>query len=168
MKCILRKYDPEDAKTICRWLTSETGVFEWSADRIGRFPPGADDINAHHEHTMRTERFMPYSYVKEDGSLAGHIAIRFPDENDLTSARLGFVIIDPALRGCGIGRRMVEDAAEHAASELGAKKVDLSVYTRNIRAVRCYEAAGFRQAGEPGIHALPPGDWEYIIMEKFF
>ena len=37
---------------------------------------------------------------KDDGNLVGHLFISYPNENDDSIVRFGFVIVDPILRGC--------------------------------------------------------------------
>ncbi|MDO8629584.1 MAG: GNAT family N-acetyltransferase [Phycisphaerales bacterium] len=61
---------------------------------------------------------------------------------------LGHVIVDPARRGMGIGRRFVESLLHEAFFERAARKVSLIVFPDNTAAVRCYESIGFCRAGE--------------------
>lgn len=64
------------------------------------------------------------------------------------SAVLSRVVVgDPARRGRGIGRRMVEHALEVAFGELGLERVELRVFTFNEPAIRCYERVGFEREG---------------------
>ena len=42
----------------------------------------------------------------------GHFTFRYPNKNDTTVLRLGFVIIDEKLRGKGIGKQMVSCAVD--------------------------------------------------------
>ena len=34
----LRPYKAEDSQIICSWVKDEKTLFQWSADRIGKFP----------------------------------------------------------------------------------------------------------------------------------
>jgi ribosomal protein S18 acetylase RimI-like enzyme len=61
---------------------------------------------------------------------------------------LGHVIVDPARRGRGIGRRFVASLLNEAFFERAARKVSLIVFPDNAAAVRCYESIGFCRAGE--------------------
>ena len=38
----------------------------------------------------------------------GHSRIRYPDDSDDYTVRFGFVIVDPAIRGLGNGKRMLQ------------------------------------------------------------
>lgn len=86
---ILREYRRSDADIIAGWVTDEITMYEWSADRISKFPFGGDDLHAHHVHTVRTEKFMPYTFTDDDGTVVGHLAIRYPDESDDSMVRFG-------------------------------------------------------------------------------
>lgn len=163
---ILREYRRSDADIIAGWVTDEITMYEWSADRISKFPFDADDLHAHHIRTMQTERFMPYTFVEDDGIVVGHIAIRYPDESDESMVRFGFIITDPARSRQGYGRAMLDAACEYSRDVLKAERVTLSVFTRNIPALRCYDSAGFRASGEPENYRLPIGDWDGVILEK--
>ena len=93
----LREYRKDDAAIICSWVTDEITMYEWSADRIAKFPFDDGDLDSHHKRTMRNERFMPYTFADDADVPVGHIAIRYPDPCDNTMVRFGFVIIDPKL-----------------------------------------------------------------------
>ncbi len=163
---ILRKYRRSDADIIAGWVTDEIAMYEWSADRISKFPFNGEDLHAHHIHTMQTERFTPYTFTEDDGTVVGHIAIRYPDETDESMVRFGFVITDPARRRRGYGRAMLEAASDYSRDVLRAQRVTLSVFTRNTTAIRFYGSVGFRASGEPENYRLPIGDWEGVILEK--
>ena len=163
---ILREYRQSDADIIAGWVTDEITMYEWSADRISKYPFDADDLHAHHAHTMRAEKFMPYTFTEDDGTVVGHIAIRYPDESDDSMVRFGFVITDPEKRRRGYGKAMLDAACSYSRDILRAKRVTLSVFTRNTAALRCYDSAGFRASGEPENYRLPVGEWDGVILEK--
>lgn len=54
--------------------------------------------------------------------------------------------VDPAVRGAGLGARLIEAAAEWA-SEQGAATVELSVTTNNDPAAGLYARTGFTESG---------------------
>lgn len=64
---------------------------------------------------------------------------------DSNEAMLAFVIVDPAQRGKGYGREMIELAARYCFEILKAEAVQLNVFTVNERACKCYESAGFTE-----------------------
>ena len=162
----LREFRPDDAVAICRWVNSENALYEWSANRIGKYPFTADDLTAHHLTAMKNERFMPFTFVDNTDEPIGHIAIRYPEENDNSAIRFGFVIIDPEFRRRGMATEMLDAACVYAASVLNAETASVSVFTANEKAVKCYYSAGFRWNGEAEKYELPIGEREGIIMEK--
>ena len=161
----LREYRKEDAAAISSWVTDEITMYEWSADRIARYPFDAGDLDSHHEQTMRNERFMPYTFVDDTDMPVGHIVIRYPDPDDDRMVRFGFVIIDPKLRGRGLGKKMLDEACDYSKDVLHADRVTLSVFSRNSKALKCYTSAGFRRTGEE-TYTMPTGVWKALILEK--
>ena len=59
-------------------------------------------------------------------------------------AYLGFMYVDPAHRGKGVNKLIVEGLKAWAAAQ-GMVEVRLDVYAENEAAVRAYEKAGFQQ-----------------------
>ena len=65
-------------------------------------------------------------------------------------AHLGGMWVDPALRGRGLGRALVEAVIEWARDR-GFTRIDLWVTERNQPAVRLYERTGFEPTGRRGV-----------------
>lgn len=78
--------------------------------------------------------------------VAGSIVIDGGDD-DLRSARLRWFVIDPALQGHGLGRRMLVEALAFCRSKRLAR-VHLGTFAGLDAARRLYEAEGFRLVGE--------------------
>ena len=114
---------------------------------------------------MNDYRLIPLSAVDEKGTLAGHLRIRYPDEADKCTVRFGFVIVDPVLRGRGIGKTMLKLAIDYTKNVLCATKITLGVFTNNDRAKSCYESVGFRSTGKTETYKMPVGEWECAEME---
>ncbi|MBP3460270.1 MAG: GNAT family N-acetyltransferase [Lachnospiraceae bacterium] len=161
----LKKYQKEDAATICSWIKDEKSLYQWSADRIGKFPLTDDDLNENYAPMIQGGRFIPLSAFDDEGNLVGHLTIRYPDENDDSVVRFGFVIVDPVLRGCGNGKKMLRSAIDYAKSILCASKITLGVFTNNDSARYCYESVGFQPVGRTEKYKMPIGEWECIEME---
>lgn len=161
----LRKYQSSDSPIICGWIKDEKSLYQWSANVIGTFPIADEALNEHYAPVIKSDKFIPLSAVDEEGNLVGHIRIRYPDEADDSTVRFGFVIVDPVLRGCGNGKRMLQLAIDYAQNVLCASQITLGVFTNNDAARRCYESVGFRPIGKTEIYKMPIGEWECVEME---
>ena len=155
----LRSYRDTDSATICGWIRDEKSLYQWSAGTIGEFPLADDDLNKFYAPVIGSKGFIPLSAVDETGTLVGHLRIRYPDEADKSTVRFGFVIVDPALRGHGVGKEMLRLAIDYARNALGATRITLGVFANNDRAKYCYAAVGFCPTGETEIYRMPIGDW---------
>ncbi len=160
----LRTYKKEDSANICSWIKDEKSLYQWSANRLGKFPITDNDLNEDYAPMIKGNRFIPLSAVDDKGNLVGHLYIRYPYENDDSIVRFGFVIVDPLLRGCGNGKKMLQLAINYAKDTLHASKITLGVFSNN-NARYCYESVGFQPIGKTEIYKMPIGEWECIEME---
>ena len=142
---ILRNYKKEDAPIVAGWLRSEEELYKWSADRFNKFPLSGEDINENYAPQLETGRFIPLTAIDDNGEAVGHFIIRYPRDDDDSSVRFGFVIIDPALRGKGYGKELLRLGTEYVKKNLNATRIDLGVFENNESARHCYEAAGFTE-----------------------
>lgn len=78
--------------------------------------------------------------VEKEGSFLGSVAVA---EHSREEAQLRWLLLDPAVRGRGIGRRLVEEAVRFA-KETGYRTIFLwTVHVLTV-AARIYRDAGFR------------------------
>lgn len=161
----LKKYLKEDSAIICSWIKDEKSLYQWSANRIGKFPLAGQDLNEDYAPMIKSGRFIPLSAFDDSGNLVGHLYIRYPDEHDDRIVRFGFVIVDPVLRGRGNGKKMLQLAIDYAKNILCASKITLGVFTNNESARFCYESVGFQPVGKNEIYKMPIGEWECTEME---
>jgi GNAT superfamily N-acetyltransferase len=86
------------------------------------------------------------SFVEEadDRSLIG-MAFGFFDASEEV-VYLGGMFVDPARRGAGVGRRLVE-AVESWARERGTQRIELEVNPEMTPALRLYENCGYQPTG---------------------
>ena len=131
----LRAYRPEDAATILSWCGDERTFCQWTAGVLGAWPLTKESF-------AFVETLAPFTAVEKDGPI-GFFTLRRPEGTE-GEIRIGFVILDPAKRGKGLGKEMVRLAAAHAFRECGAKTVSLGVFENNPLAFHCYAAAGFK------------------------
>ena len=161
---VLRKYEAQDSKIICGWIKDAKQLYQWSADRIGRFPLNGNELNEYYDSMNGIQSIIPLCAVDEH-TVLGHLFIRYPNKDDKTLVRFGFIILSPGCRGKGNGKEMVALAIECAKNVLHASKITLRVFTNNERARHCYEIAGFQPTGKVITYMMPDGVWECIEME---
>lgn len=163
---ILRKYKRDDSPIIAKWLRTETELYQWSANRYGFFPLQPYSIDENYAPAIPTGRFIPLTGTDEDGNVIGHLIIRYPKEDDDSSVRFGFVIVDPEIRGKGYGRELLALAIDYVKKNLTAKRIDLGVFVNNPKAQKCYESVGFKEFGEHFIDT-PFGQWRCVDLEIY-
>jgi len=101
--------------------------------------------------------------AEQEGEPVGSVAL--VDERD-DIARLRMLLVEPAARGHGIGRRLVEECLRFAR-RVGYRKIVLSTYSVLIAARRIYETAGFRRVARRQERAygkrLVAETWELVL-----
>jgi len=83
------------------------------------------------------------------GEPVGAIAL-YGFSADRSEAEWGRLVIDPAKRGRGYGRRALELLVERAR-ELGVRRLRCEVVAGNAPAERIYEALGFVETGREDV-----------------
>lgn len=161
----LRPYEAADSKEICSWVKDEKQLFQWSADRIGKWPLKGNELNENYK-DRNPDFFIPLTALDEKEQPAGHLFILYPDETDRTLVRFGFVIVSPELRGKGNGRKMLELAIKYAEEKIHAIRITLGVFANNPKARACYESVGFKEYSTRTVNILG-SDWECVDMELF-
>lgn len=74
--------------------------------------------------------------------------------------------VAPAFCNHGYGQKICKTAIELSHQLYPGKPIFLQVRTWNTRAVRCYEKAGFRIAGEPTRITTPIGEGLFYYMTE--
>jgi ribosomal protein S18 acetylase RimI-like enzyme len=107
------------------------------------------------------ERGATLVSVDDAGTVTGFVQTGVPQDGsgDGVTGELYAIYLDPAAIGTGVGRELLEAATERLRRE-GYTRACLDVLPGNERAIRVYEAAGWRASGEPwevqhGEHVLP-------------
>jgi RimJ/RimL family protein N-acetyltransferase len=154
---VLRRPTEAEAGVIGGWSSSAKETLKWCSSK---------------EHPVSSERVVSwwqpadveaYVAVGTTGALLGYGELWLdPEEDEVELARL---IVDPAVRGQGVGRTLVAGLVDLAMTT-GLAAVILRVSPRNPAAVRCYQACGFRR-----LDAQRTAEWNrgqptaYIWME---
>jgi RimJ/RimL family protein N-acetyltransferase len=130
----LRPYKKEDADTIISWSQDERAFYQWSAGVMGDYPITQEKFGF-------VDSLIAFTAFDEDKTI-GFFTLRNPGGN-IDELRIGFVILNPELRGHGKGKEMLKLALKYAFEIYGAKRVSLGVFENNEPAYYCYKAAGF-------------------------
>ncbi len=138
---LLRQYRPEDFDDIRSWIGDRRTHAFWCAGRF-RFPPEPEDFRQVLARAAESAGEAPFT-AELAGKAAGFFC--WSADRETNAGKLRFVVLDPALRGRGLGQALLRLALRHAFGEWGAETVLLSVFPENLRAKRCYEAVGFRE-----------------------
>ena len=151
----IRPYRNSDEAEILSWKLDEDTFYKWSFGWLGEYP-------------LTQEKFRKtadYSrFIAMDGpDVVGFFTVRNPEQK-LDELRFGFVIVDPARRGQGIGGTMLRMGLSYAFSVYQAKRVSLGVYEQNIPAVSCYRGIGFLPTGRTESYTILGEELEVIEM----
>jgi len=124
------------AAVVSSWATTPDEVLAWCSRSEVPVPPevvvdwsSASDVHAY--------------LLVDDGSVVAYGELWVDD--DETEVELARLIVDPARRGRGLGRRLVTELAGRARDI--HPNVFLRVRPGNDAAVACYRAAGFQRLG---------------------
>jgi len=161
MLCI-RPFKPCDAAQVVTWIPDESTFLKWSAGRYPTYPITGEDMIAFYAREADNDGFWAMSAYDEEG-LMGHFIMRYL-EGDRRSIRLGYILLDPARRGKGYGKRMVRMAIRYAFEFLDAEQVSLGVFDNNPAAIHCYEAAGLRLNGVECDYTIQGEVWRCLDM----
>lgn len=146
----LSNYIPAWGSAIAAWVTTEQDL-RWLAP--GTLPP------------LTGEKIT--AWKKAGGaSLVGfgrgsELPIAYGELNPMKSEAghfwIGHILVDPRLRGCGMGRLFVRKLLEEAFHRREAFRVSLVVFPENRAAIQCYQKCGFRMTGDEKHRFLPGG-----------
>ena len=137
----IRPYKTKDAQSIQTWIKSAKEHALWCANLID-YPltqQGLDDMLAQYNTSGEGGMFTALS---GDGKPVGFFTVMRADYKT-NNAHLGFIIVDPALRGQGYGADLVHMAVRYCFCMLLTASVTLKVYDINEAAHRCYHSVGF-------------------------
>lgn len=137
-----RDYTPADGDLVASWVADEWTLRVWSAATYPNWPVTGEEINRHYAACCEKTPSFRAMMAEEDGVPVGHMIVQYKNPEQ-TTVHFGFVIVDPACRGKGIGTRLLQQALQLTYGELGADTAELMVLDCNERAHRCYLSLGF-------------------------
>ncbi len=97
-------------------------------------------------------------------SVIGYIELRKLN-NEESAARIGRVIIDPALRGQGLGNKIINMVKGYAINNFDLKTLSLGVFSFNQRAISAYQNNGFIVTGTKNeAKDFEDEKWDLVLM----
>lgn len=151
----IRPYRNSDEAEILSWSLDEDTFYKWSFGWLGEYPLTQEKFRKTADYSRFTALDGP--------DVVGFFTVRNPEQK-LDELRFGFVIVDPARRGQGIGKTMLQMGLSYAFSVYQAKRVSLGVYEQNIPAVSCYRGIGFVPTGRTESYTILGEELEVIEM----
>lgn len=140
--CELVAFDPVHAATVASWPASAVECVWWCGRMDFPLAPGV--VAA-----WSDEPGVRAHLLVRDGVLVGYGELWCDDEE----AELARLIVAPAVRGQGMGRRLVDELVR-VGRETGVPLILLRVHPDNRRAIRLYLGLGFRRQA-----AATEADW---------
>lgn len=161
MEVSLRPLLPADAALLLRWLRDPRVLEYWEGPHEVFTPERIqEDFYDDDDPTVRCiiqyqGRDIGYlQYYPLDA--AGFAEYQYP-RTDLTAYGIDQFIGEPDLWGKGIGRAFVRLICAYLRDTLNAQAVVLDPHADNLRAIRCYEACGFKKVKFLPGHELHDG-----------
>lgn len=137
----LRPFKMSDATYLLNWIQDERSFKMWSADKFD-YPLSEEQLKSYKDRYDQDEFGWIFVALNEAGIPVGHFLMRMADYEQ-SSIHLGFIIVDPTIRGKGYGVEMVSLGVKYAFEILKVKRVTLGVFDVNPGAEACYKKVGF-------------------------
>lgn len=137
---MLRRCTGEDYEVLLSWIADTEELYDFTGPVL-TWPLALDQFDALHQVEGREDWTMVTS-VQSRAAL-GHVEVTVIGR----AARLSRVIVAPACRGRGWGRRLAVLAIEEARRR-GTEEVTLKVFRSNEPAIRTYRSLGFTSEAE--------------------
>jgi len=129
-----------DFDEIKNWISDERAHAMWCANLI-KYPIEKENFeNVMLEAAIRFGD-SPYVATTDDGKVIGFFC--YSVNLNTNEGMLKFVMVNPSLRGKGLGKEMLQLAIEYAFNITKVVAVHLNVFPENTRAQKCYESIGF-------------------------
>lgn len=141
----LTAFEPRDVATMAGWY--QDAEFMRLFDAEAAYPKTAQQVGDYitAQHRSGTAYVFAVRPVGSD-EMIGYVEL----DGIVWAQRVGWVsiaIADPARRGQGLGTEAMTLLLQYAFDELNLRRVQLTVFGYNERAIRFYEKIGFRREG---------------------
>ncbi|MCC5782230.1 hypothetical protein CK505_16580 [Kocuria sp. WN036] len=156
----LRETVPADLDLFLGWVFSEADMVLWSG-RTFAWPLDRGQL----ERYLRNDQRRYWTGLDpESGNPVGHASLLV--DHDAAMMRLGCILLDPAVRGRGLGRELISTAVRTGFEVTELPTMKLGVYAHNVTARRVYEDLGFRQTGRVRSTEVNGQPWHAVEMER--
>jgi len=152
MSWSLVRIEAEDIAELMTWFADARAVNYWGGPSF-RFPFDRESFDK----DCRWGDFSSYCLRSPDREFAafGQMGSRYG------RAHLARLVVNPDMRGRGVGRKLLESLIFVAHAEQKYREIGLLVYKDNTAAYQCYLALGFEVQDYPD-GALLPGECHYL------
>jgi RimJ/RimL family protein N-acetyltransferase len=139
-KVRLRPIEPQDVELLHRWINASPAL-EWLHRRL----PLSRRAEQAWAARAATDPQMPSFIIQTlRGVDIGALSVQLEGGRGV----LGIAIHDPRYWSRGYGQDAVEVMVDAAFRVLPLQRIELLVFPDNLRAIRCYEKAGFKREGQ--------------------
>jgi len=105
--------------------------------------------------------------IEVSGEIAGMIQYAELGDEDFRHAAID-LFLSEGFQGRGLGRESIEVLVRHLTADLGHHRLVIDPAVANERAVRCYEAVGFRPVGVMRRYQrMADGNWADGLLMEF-
>lgn len=131
-----------DFDVIKNWISDERTHVMWCANLLP-FPLEKENFENLMLEAAKRYGDSPYVATTDDGKVIGFFC--YSVDYSTNEGMFKFIIVDPAQRGQGVGKAMLQLATEYAFHITNVAAVHLNVFSENTRARKCYESVGFTE-----------------------
>lgn len=139
----LRPFERSSFEPLIAWVKSPDVLFLWAGGRF-TYPLDAPQLERHLAESPPAGR-RPFTAFRE-GTAVGHAELTEIDSGQ-GSAYIQRLLVDPGVRGGGVGPAVVRAVLREAFDGLGLHRVGGRVYERNPAGRACYARAGLTEEG---------------------
>jgi putative acetyltransferase len=151
MEITIRRAEPQDYELVSR-------VFEDEAAYSGTLQapfPSKDDWRRRLEHPVDGD-YLLLAFV--DGQIAGNAGLHPVGKSPRRAhARMLGIVVHSRFQGQGVGKALMQALMDLADKWLPVTRIELTVFSDNVRAIKLYERFGFVAEGTHKAYALRDG-----------
>ncbi len=155
----LRETTLADLDLLLKWVPSKQAMVMWSGPTFN-WPLTRHQLEAYLKNDRRQYWTGLHPSSKDP---VGHASV-LADEKTRTM-RLGLILLDPVVRGNGLGRELVTAAVRAGFESSSLPVMTLGVYSHNAPARHMYENLGFRETGQVRSIEVEGQQWHALEMQ---